>query len=53
MAYQPALNLTTSASLQHLAIVYYKKVGLRALRAKLFFAQAFMPDDMPNRAGKP
>lgn len=52
MAYQPALNLTTSPALQHLATVYYKKVGLRALRAKLFFMQAFMPDDLPNRVGR-
>jgi N4-gp56 family major capsid protein len=52
MAYAPALNLTTSASIKHLATVYYKKVALRALRAKLFFAQAFMPDDLPNRSGK-
>jgi N4-gp56 family major capsid protein len=53
VAYAPALNLTTStATLKHLATVYYKKVALRALRAKLFFAQAMMPDDMPNRSGK-
>ena len=52
MAYAPALNLTTSASIKHLATVYYKKVALRALRAKLFFAQAFMPDDLPNRSGE-
>jgi len=52
MAYAPASNLTTTATLHHLATVYYKKVALRALRAKLFFAQAFMPDDLPNRSGK-
>ena len=52
MAYQPASNLTTTASIKHLATVYYKKVALRALRAKLFFAQAFMPDDIPSRSGK-
>jgi hypothetical protein len=53
MAYAPAVNLTTStANLKHLATVYYKKVALRALRAKLFFAQGFMPDDLPSRSGE-
>ena len=52
MAYQPAVNTTLSPGMTQLATVYYKKVGLTALRAKLRFHGAMMPDDIPLRSGK-
>ena len=52
MAYQPAVNTTQSSGMLQLATVYYKKVGLKALRAKFRFYQGTMPDDIPQRSGK-
>lgn len=52
MAYAPASNLTTTASLTHLASVYYERKGLDTLKKKFFFREGCMPDIMPLRSGK-
>jgi N4-gp56 family major capsid protein len=52
VAYQPAANSTQTASLAHLATVYYKKVGLDKLYQSLRFMSACEPDDVPSRSGK-
>lgn len=52
MAYQPAGSLTTSASLTHLATVYYNRVALDQLLAMLRFREVCEPDSIPLRSGK-
>jgi N4-gp56 family major capsid protein len=52
MAYGPAGNTTGTASLTHLATVYYKKEALDVLRKKFRFAMAGEPDILPKRSGK-
>ena len=52
MAYSPAGNTTGSASLAHLASVYYKKTGLDRLQKKFLFREACMPDQVPKMVGR-
>lgn len=52
MAYQPATNLTTTATLRHLATVYYKRQALDQLMKKFYFMSAGEPDILPMRNGK-
>lgn len=52
MAYTPAVNLTTTSGLTHLASVYYKRNGLNVLRKSLRFLPACWPDELPQRSGK-
>lgn len=52
MAYQPAGNLTSSASLAHLATIFYKKKGLDRLEKKFVFSDACMPDLLPKQSGR-
>ena len=52
MAYAPAGNLTTSASIRHLATVYYKRKGLDRLLQMFRFHGVTEPDVLPLRNGK-
>lgn len=52
MGYTPAGNTTGSASLAHLATVYYKKKGLDRLQKKFVFRDACMDDSLPKMVGK-
>lgn len=54
MAYTPvpATQSTGSASLAHLATVYYRKRALDALRKKFVFQELCMRDMLPRQSGK-
>lgn len=52
MAYAPASNTTQTASLAHLASVYYKREALDVLRQMNRFMAVCEPDDIPQRSGK-
>lgn len=52
MAYAPATNTTNTASLAHLATVYYERTGLDRLMKRFVFRSATVPDIMPRRSGK-
>lgn len=52
MAYQPAGNLTTTATLRHLASVYYNRKALDQLTQEFHFQSAGEPDVLPLRNGK-
>jgi N4-gp56 family major capsid protein len=52
MGYAPASVNTTSATLTHLATVYYRTKALDQVRVKFRFALGTMPDVMPLRSGK-
>ncbi len=52
MDYAPASNTTQSASLQHLATVYYNREGLSVLRQMNRFMAVCEPDNIPARSGK-
>jgi N4-gp56 family major capsid protein len=52
MAYTPASNLTGTATIRHLATVYYKKQALDQLMKKFYFMSAGEPDIIPLRSGK-
>jgi N4-gp56 family major capsid protein len=45
-------NATTTASLRHLASVYYKKTALDNCKKMFRFYNTGMPDDIPERSGK-
>ena len=52
MAYSPAGNTTGSASLAHLASIFYKKKGLDRLQKKFLFREACMADQIPKMSGR-
>jgi heterodisulfide reductase subunit B len=52
MAYQPAGNTTGTATLTHLAAVYYNRKGLDQLKKKFRFLSATTPDEIPLRSGR-
>jgi N4-gp56 family major capsid protein len=52
MAYTPAGNTTGSASLAHLASVFYRKRGLDRLQKKFQFRQALTDDVLPKMSGR-
>jgi len=52
MAYAPAGNTTGTATLRHLATVFYKKTSLEHLLPMFRFREACMEDDLPLRSGK-
>lgn len=52
MAYSPATNLTTTATIAHGASVFYKKTGLDILQKKFRFGMAGMPDVVPKQSGR-
>jgi N4-gp56 family major capsid protein len=52
MAYQPASVQTGTASLTHLATVWYDKVAVENLKANLPFVAATSRRKLPNRSGK-
>lgn len=52
MAYAPAVNLTSSAGLAHIAAVYYRKKGLDRLQKKFLFRQACQKDMIPKQVGR-
>ena len=52
MAYQPASVQTSTASLTHLATVWYDKVAVENLKANLPFVAASARRKLPNRSGK-
>lgn len=52
MAYSPAGNLTTTASLAHLATVYYDRTALTALRKKFLFWKGVDTRTLPKKSGK-
>lgn len=52
MAYTPAANLTSSATLPHLQSIYYKKTGLDRLMKKFVFRKPCMKDSIPKANGR-
>lgn len=52
MAYQPAGNLTGTATLGHLATVYYNKRALDRLQKKFRFHEACTHDMVPKQSGR-
>lgn len=52
MAYTPAANLTSSATLPHLQSIYYKKTGLDRLMKKFVFRKPCMKDSIPKASGR-
>lgn len=52
MSYQPAGISTQTASLAHLATVYYDRIGLDRLEAYFRFAQVCEPKPMPANSGR-
>ena len=52
MAYSPASNTTNTATLAHLATVYYKTRALDQLKQMFMFLEGTEPDDIPQRVGK-
>lgn len=52
MAYAPAGTTTQTASLGHLATVYYDRIALDRLMAMFRFAQVVEPHPMPLHSGK-
>ncbi len=52
MAYTPAANLTSSATLPHLQSIYYKKTGLDRLMKKFVFRKPCMKDQIPKSNGR-
>ena len=52
MAYQPASNTTSTATLAHLASVYYNREALDTLRTKFLFWQGVSNKEIPQRNGK-
>lgn len=52
MAYSPATNLTTTATVAHGATVFYKKTGLDILQKKFRFGMAAMKDVVPKQSGR-
>lgn len=52
MAYTPAANLTSSATLPHLQTIYYKKTGLDRLMKKFVFRKPCMKDSIPKASGR-
>jgi N4-gp56 family major capsid protein len=52
MAYTPASNTTNTATLAHLATVYYKTRALDQLKQMFMFLEGTEPDDIPQRVGK-
>ncbi len=52
MAYAPAGNTTGSASLAHLASIFYRRKGLDRLQKKFLFREACMPDQLPKASGR-
>lgn len=52
MAYTPATNLTTTATVAHGAAVFYKKTGLDILQKKFKFGMAAMSDVVPKQSGR-
>ena len=52
MAYTPAANLTSSATLPHLQSIYYKKTGLDRLMKKFVFRKPCMKDSIPKSNGR-
>ena len=52
MAYSPASNLTTTATIAHLATVYYERKALDTLMKRFMFREGTEPDILPLRSGK-
>lgn len=52
MAYTPAANLTTSATLPHLQSIFYKKTGLSRLLKKFVFRKACKKDSLAKASGR-
>ena len=52
MAYQPASNVTTTATLRHQVATYYNRKALDQLTAMFYFQSAGEPDILPLRNGK-
>ena len=52
MAYAPASNTTQTASITHLATVYYERKGLDTLKKKFMFRAGTVPDILPLKSGK-
>lgn len=52
MSFPAAANLTSSAGLAHLQMVYYSKKGLDRLMKKFVFRQACQHDMLPKRSGR-
>ena len=52
MAYTPAANLTSSATLAHLQAIHYRKKALDRLQTKFVFREAGMKDSMPQGSGR-
>lgn len=52
MAYTPAANLSSSATLPHLQSIYYKKTGLDRLMKKFVFRKPCMKDSIPKASGR-
>jgi|ETNvirome_6_1000_1030641.scaffolds.fasta_scaffold10945_2 N4-gp56 family major capsid protein len=52
MGYTPASNTTNTASLAHLATVYYKTRALDQLKQMFMFLEGTEPDEMPLRSGR-
>jgi len=52
MAYTPAVNLTSSATLAHLQAIHYRKKALDRLQTKFVFREAGMKDSMPQGSGR-
>ena len=52
MAYTPAANITSSATLPHLQTIYYKKTGLDRLMKKFVFRKPCLKDSIPKASGR-
>lgn len=52
MAYQPATNTTTTATLRHQVAIYYNRTALDQLTQMFHFQSAGEPDVLPLRNGK-
>jgi N4-gp56 family major capsid protein len=52
MSYTPAGNITTTAGINHLAIVWYNRRALDQLKKRFRFYNACEPDMVPRRSGK-